>query len=53
MKHTDEMRFVDTNVLLYAISSKQDEAEKARRAAALLNESDLALSVQVLQKFYV
>jgi predicted nucleic acid-binding protein len=47
------MRFVDTNVLLYAISSRPDEAEKAQRAAALLNEPDLALSVQVMQEFYV
>ncbi len=47
------MRFVDTNVLLYAISSRPDEAEKAARATALLRERDLALSVQVLQEFYV
>ena len=47
------MRFVDTNVLLYAISSHPAEAHKAERARSLLNESDLALSVQVLQEFYV
>ncbi len=47
------MRFVDTNILLYAISSHPDEAAKAARATAILNESDLALSVQVLQEFYV
>jgi len=47
------MRFVDTNVLLYAISSDPNEAAKADRAAALLNEPDLAFSVQVLQEFYV
>jgi len=47
------MRFVDTNVLLYAISSDPAEATKADRAVALLNEPDLALSVQVLQEFYV
>ncbi len=47
------MRFVDTNVLLYAISSHPAEAVKAERASALLNEPDLALSVQVLQEFYV
>ena len=46
------MRFVDTNVLLYAISSDPAETAKAERAAALLNEPDLALSVQVLQEFY-
>ncbi len=47
------MRFVDTNVLLYAVSSSRTEAAKAERAVALLNEPDLALSVQVLQEFYV
>lgn len=47
------MRFVDTNVLLYAISSRSNEAEKAARAAVILNELDLGLSVQVLQEFYV
>ncbi len=47
------MRFVDTNVLLYAISSRRDEAHKAQRAVALLNEADLGLSAQVLQEFYV
>lgn len=47
------MRFVDTNVLLYAISSQPNEAAKATRAAAILNEPDLALSVQVVQEFYV
>ena len=47
------MRLVDTNVLLYAISSVPGERDKAERARALLNERDLALSVQVLQEFYV
>lgn len=47
------MRFVDTNVLLYAVSIVPQEAAKAERARALLDESDLALSVQVLQEFYV
>jgi len=47
------MRFVDTNVLLYALSSRPDEAGKAARAVAILAEPALALSVQVLQEFYV
>lgn len=47
------MRFVDTNVLLYAISRHPAEAAKAERALSLLNEPSLALSVQVLQEFYV
>jgi predicted nucleic acid-binding protein len=47
------VRFVDTNVLLYAISGDPEEAVKAGRANALLAERDLGLSVQVLQEFYV
>ncbi len=47
------MRFVDTNVLLYAIST--DPAEQPKRAVAndLLSSRDLALSTQVLQEFCV
>lgn len=47
------MQFVDTNVLLYAISTAPDEAAKMREARRLLDGDDLALSVQVLQEFYV
>ena len=47
------MRFVDTNILLYAASTSPDEQEKARIALALLDSEDMALSVQVLQEFYV
>ena len=47
------MRFVDTNVLLYAISRSPAEQDKAKRANDILTERDLALSVQVLQEFYV
>ena len=47
------MRFVDTNVLLYAISRDPGERLKAQRANELLSQRDLALSVQVLQEFYV
>jgi len=46
------MRFVDTNVLLYAASSLPEDADKRSRARALLIEPDLAVSVQVLQEFY-
>ena len=46
------MRFVDTNVLLYAASSLPEDADKRSRARALLVEPDLAVSVQVLQEFY-
>ena len=47
------MRFVDTNVLLYAISRDPAQEEKANRANDILAARDLALSVQVLQEFYV
>lgn len=47
------MRFLDTNVLLYAISRAREEAAKAEIARALLEADDWTLSVQVLQEFYV
>ena len=46
------MRFVDTSVLLYAVSEVPEEADKRTRARELLTEPDLAASVQVLQEFY-
>jgi len=47
------MRFVDTNILIYAVSSVSEDPEKRHRATELLRAKDLALSVQVLQEFYV
>ena len=47
------MRFLDTNILLYAVSTAPEEEAKARRALALLEDDDWNLSVQVLQEFYV
>jgi predicted nucleic acid-binding protein len=49
------MRFVDTNILLYAISKDPAELRKTRIAIDLLESpvEELALSVQVLQEFYV
>jgi predicted nucleic acid-binding protein len=47
------VRFVDTNVLLYSISNDPLETDKAERATTLLHDRDLAVSVQVLQEFYV
>ncbi|MGA7487425.1 MAG: PIN domain-containing protein [Xanthobacteraceae bacterium] len=46
-------RFLDTNVLLYSISRDPAEAAKRDRAVTLLDADDNALSVQVLQEFYV
>ncbi len=47
------MRFLDTNVLLYSISTHEEEQEKRRRAIELIEAGDVVLSVQVLQEFYV
>lgn len=47
------MLFVDTSVLLYAISRDPAEQHKAKRANEILAGGDVALSVQVLQEFYV
>lgn len=46
------VRFVDTNVLLYAVSDDEQEQAKTARAKKILLARDLALSVQVLQEFY-
>jgi len=47
------VRFVDTNVFLYAVSTSEEEIAKSEIALNLLDADDLALSVQVLQEFYV
>lgn len=47
------MPFVDTNVLVYAVSRDPAERDKARRANEILDKGDVALSTQVLQEFYV
>ena len=45
--------FVDTNVLLYGVSTVRDEADKQVMARAILDRDDIVLSAQVLQEFYV
>jgi len=47
------MRFVDSNIPIYAIASNSADREKAEQALRILQEPDLATSVQVLQEFYV
>ncbi|MBS0365595.1 MAG: PIN domain-containing protein [Proteobacteria bacterium] len=47
------MHFLDTNILLYSISGDPAEASKRARAIDLLDRDDGALSIQVLQEFYV
>ena len=48
------MRFVDTNVALYAVSARPIEAAKRQISLDLLSEpfGSLAISVQVLGEFY-
>ncbi|MEO5369701.1 MAG: PIN domain-containing protein [Magnetococcus sp. DMHC-1] len=48
-----DMRFVDTNILLYSISRDPRERFKREESVLLLDQDDWALSVQVLQEFYV
>jgi predicted nucleic acid-binding protein len=45
--------FIDTNVLIYAISSDRTESAKASAALQLLENLDYGLSTQVLSEFYV
>lgn len=45
--------FIDTNVLLYAVSNSVKEIEKKWLARALLEKKNFGLSAQVLQEFYV
>ena len=46
------MRFVDTNVLLYALRISPGDERKREIARDLLKRGDLMLSIQVLQEFY-
>lgn len=45
--------FIDTNVLLYAVSNSAKEIEKKWLARDLLEKKNFGLSAQVLQEFYV
>jgi predicted nucleic acid-binding protein len=48
-----KLHFLDTDILLYSISRDPSETRKREQAIALLDEEGGALSVQVLQEFYV
>lgn len=52
MNCTNAVRFVDTNILIYAISPNMEDRAKRRIAQKLLLNRELALSVQVMQEFY-
>ena len=45
--------FLDSNVLVYAVSSAESDAPKRTRALDLVRRADFGLSAQVLQEFYV
>jgi predicted nucleic acid-binding protein len=45
--------FLDTNILLYSISTAEDETRKKQISVDLLERDGGSLSVQVLQEFYV
>jgi predicted nucleic acid-binding protein len=45
--------FLDTNILLYAISKLPEEADKSTIANQLMQTQQWGLSVQVCQEFYV
>jgi predicted nucleic acid-binding protein len=45
--------FLDTNVILYAVSNDPAEQEKASRAREILTHEDFGVSTQVLQEFFV
>jgi predicted nucleic acid-binding protein len=45
--------FLDTNILVYAVSSADTETGKSEKALDLVQRSDFGLSAQVLQEFYV
>ena len=47
------MEFLDTNVLLYAASGFPADAGKSQVARSLTRRRDIAISLQVLQEFYV
>jgi len=47
------VEFLDTNVLVYAASGLPADRQKTQIARALASRTDIAISLQVLQEFYV
>ncbi|MDX2416414.1 MAG: PIN domain-containing protein [Xanthomonadales bacterium] len=45
--------FLDTNILVYAVTSDDRDQAKRQRALEIIEAEDFAISVQVLQEFYV
>lgn len=44
---------IDTNVLVYAVDTSEENASKKQAAIRLIESLDFGLSAQVLQEFYV
>ncbi len=45
--------FLDTNILVYAISALEEDSAKKARALDLIETADFGISLQVMQEFYV
>ena len=45
--------FLDTNILVYAVTSDVSQRPKRKRALEIIQAEDFAVSTQVLQEFYV
>ena len=45
--------FLDTNVLVYAVTIDDRDQAKRQRALEIIDAEDFAISAQVLQEFYV
>lgn len=45
--------FLDTNILVYAVSALEEDAAKKARSLDLIQTADFGLSSQVLQEFWV
>ena len=45
--------FLDTNILVYAVTSDDRDQAKRQRALEIIETEDFAISAQVLQEFYV
>jgi len=45
--------FLDSNILVYAVSALKQDAAKKSRALDLVQSADFGISLQVMQEFYV
>lgn len=52
MRNCINVEFLDTNVLVYAVSRQTGDSGKSAVARSLIRYQEQAISVQVLQEFY-